>query len=140
MTDFFKSKATIYNDIPADAVNPRRFDRFVIEKCHTVKGIVTKADGTIENIINGKTIETKDVSRYKAPHEYRLLPVDMSSGFYTVQIGDFVVDGEVDDVVTSSREFSALQEKYKDRGFVVRTVSENIYGLAVDNVSMSNVG
>lgn len=140
MTDFFTDKVTIYNDIPADAVNERRFDRFVIEKCHIVKGRVPKADGTIENLVNGKTVETKDTQRYKTPYEYRGLPVDLANGFYTVQIGDFVVEGEVDDVVTTSREYAELQEKYSERGFVVRTVSENIYGMSVDNVSMSNVG
>lgn len=140
MIDLFTDKITIYNDIPADAVNARRFDRFVVDKCHIVKGRVPRADGTIENLINGKTIETKDVTRYKPPYEYRQMPVDLAKGFYTVQIGDFVVEGEVDDVVTTSREFAALQEKYNERGFVVRTVSDNIYGLDVDNVSMSNVG
>ncbi len=113
MTDLWKQKVTIYNDIREDAVNTGRFDRFVIEKCHIVKGRVPRADGTIENLINGKTIETKDVERYKTPFEYRKTPIDLAEGFYTVQIGDFVVEGEVDDVVTTSREFKS------DRSHVV---------------------
>ena len=60
--------------------------------------------------------------------------------FYTIQIGDFVVEGEVDDVVTTSREFAELQQKYNEIGFVVRTVMDNIYGMSVDNVTMANVG
>ena len=33
-TDLFNSKVTIYNDIPSDGVNARRFDRFVIDLCN----------------------------------------------------------------------------------------------------------
>ena len=33
-----------------------------------------------------------------------------------------------------------LQEKYKDNGIVVRSVSANIHGMSVDNVTITNVG
>ncbi len=140
MTDLWKQKVTIYNDIRGDMVNDERFHRFVIDKCHIAKGIVQRTDGTIENLINAKTIETKDVERYKPPFEYRKIPIDLAEDFYTVQIGDFVVEGEVDDIVTTSREFGALQTKYNEIGFVVRTVTENIHGMSVDNITMANVG
>ncbi len=140
MTDLWKQKVTIYNDIPADAVNARRFDRFVIDKCNIQGGIVSRADGTIENIVNAVTVITKDVEHYKQPMEYAKLPVDMKEDFYTVQVGDFIVLSEVDDVVTTSREFAELQNKYADNGIVVRSVSANIYGMSVDNVTMANVG
>ena len=140
MTHLWKQKVTIYNDIPADAVNTRRFDRFVIDKCNIQGGIVSKADGTIENIVNAVTVITKDVDHYKAPLEYAKLPVDLKENFYTVQVGDFIVLSEVDDVVTTSREFAELQNKYKDNGIVVRSVSPNIQGMSVDNVTITNVG
>lgn len=140
MTDLWKHKVTIYNDIPADAVNARRFDRFVIDKCNIQGGIVSKADGTIENIVNAVTIITKDVEHYKAPLEYAKLPVDLKEEFYTVQVGDFIVFAEVDDAVTTSREFAELQSKYSDNGIVVRSVSPNIHGMSVDNVTIANVG
>lgn len=140
MTDFWKQKVTIYNDIPADAVNQRRFDRFVIDRCNIQGGIVSKADGTIENIVNAVTVVSKDVDRYKAPLEYAKLPVDIRENFYTAQVGDFIVLSEVDDIVTTSREFAELQEKYKDNGIVVRSVSPNIHCMSVDNVTITNVG
>ena len=65
MTDLWKKKVTIYNDIPKTAVEERHFDRFVIEKCNIQGGIVSKADGTVENIINAVTVISKDVDRYK---------------------------------------------------------------------------
>ena len=140
MTDLWKQKVTIYNDIPKTAVEERHFDRFVIEKCNIQGGIVSKADGTIENIVNAITVISKDVDRYKTPLEYVKLPVDIRENFYTVKIGDFIVFSEVEDMVTTSREFAELQEKYKDNGIIVRAVSANIHGMSVDNITMGNVG
>ena len=140
MTDLWKQKVTIYNDIEKNAVEERHFDRFVIDECNIQGGIVSKADGTIENIVNAVTVISKDVGRYKQPLEYAKLPVDIREDFYTVQVGDFIVLAEVDDVVTTSRELSKLQEKYKDNGIVVRSVSANIHGMGVDNVTITNVG
>ena len=140
MTELWKQKITIYNDIPRTAAEERHFDRFVVEKCNIQGGIVSKADGTVENIVNAISVISKDVKRYKSPLEYRNTPVDLRESFYTVQIGDFVVLSEVDDVVTTSREFAELQEKYKDNGMVVRSISANIGGMSVDNLTMTNVG
>ena len=140
MMDLWKQKVTIYNDIPKNAVEDRHFDRFLIDKCNIQGGIVSKADGTIENIVNAVAVISKDVDRYKIPLEYAKLPVDIRENFYTVQVGDFIVFAEVDDVVTTSREFAELQEKYKDNGIVVRSVSANIHGMRVDNVTITNVG
>ena len=140
MTNLWKQKVTIYNDIPADSVNARRFDRFVIEKCNVQGGIVSRTDGTVENIVNAVTVITKDTDHYKSPLEYAKLPVDMKENFYTAQVGDFIVLAEVDDVVTTSREFAELQSKYAGNGIVVRSISPNIHGMSVDNVTMANVG
>jgi hypothetical protein len=140
LTDLFTNKVTIYNDIPKTAIEERHFDRFVIDLCNIQGGVVSRADGTIENIVNAQTIITKDVERYKSPLEYASVPVDLREDFFTVQIGDFIVFDEVEDIVTTSREFSELQSKYADNGMVVRSVSANINGMSVDNVTMSNVG
>ena len=140
MTDLWNQKVTIFNDIPADVVNDRRFDRFVIEKCNIQGGIVSRADGTIEKIVNAVTVITKDIDHYKQPFEYAKLPVDLKENFYTLQVGDFLVLSEVDDIVTTSREFAELQNKYSDNGIVVRSVSPNIHGMSVDNVTITNVG
>lgn len=140
MQNLWDKKVTIYNDIKADAVNDRRFDRCVIDLCNIQSGIVSKADGTVESIVNAKTVITKNIGKYKPSHEYRNLPIDLREDYYTVQIGDFVVLREADDVVTTSREFAELQTKYSDEGFTVRTVSAYIEGMTVDNVQFGNVG
>ena len=135
-TDLFKSKVTIYNDIPTDGVNARRFDRFVIDLCNIQKGALQNADGTIEKVVNAQTITTKDVEHYKTPIEYSRLPADEKDKYFTANVNDFVVLAEVDDVVTTSREFQELQSKYKNNGFSVTAVNEYIHGMAVDNVQI----
>ena len=136
MTDFFKQKVTIYNDIASDGVNARRFDRFVIDHCNIQKGILQNADGTIEKVVNAQTIITKDIEHYKTPAEYALLPVDEKDKYFTANVNDFVVLSEVDDVVTTSREFQDLQSKYKNNGFSVTAVNEYLNGMSVDNIQI----
>lgn len=140
MTDLYNKKVTIYNDIPADAVNPRSFHRFVIDKCNIQGGFVSKTDGTIQNIVNAQTVITRDVEHYKTPLEYSAIPVDLKDLYYTAQIGDFIVFDEVDDVVTTSKEFNALQSKYGANGMVVTDAVANKNGMSVDNVTMTNMG
>ena len=138
MTDLYTQKVTIYNDIPKNAVEERHFDKFVIDKCNIQGGLVNEANGTITNIVNAKSVITRDVNRYKTPLEYAELPVDLRVDYYTAQIGDFVVFSEVDDIVTTASEFSQLQSKYKNNGMKITSVSANIFGLSVDNVTMTN--
>lgn len=136
MTDFFKQKVTIYNDIASDGVNPRSFHRFVVNLCNIQKGVLQNADGTIEKVVNAQTITTKDIVHHKTPLEYALLPADEKDKYFTANVNDFVVLAEVDDVVTTSREFQELQSKYKNNGFSVTAVNEYIHGLSVDNVQI----
>ncbi len=138
LKNIFSDKVTIFNDIPSNEVEDRHFDRFVIERCSIQGGYVEKSDGTIQNIVNAQTVITKDVERYKPPMDYASLPVDLRSEFFTVQIGDFIVFDEVEDIVETASEFSKLQNKYKENGMKVTNVSANIHGFAVDNVTMTN--
>lgn len=133
-TDVFTKKITIFNDIPYDGVNLRRFDRFVIEKCMIYNELSESADGTVSKIVNTQNVITKDVKHYKTPFEYSKLAEDERESFYTVQPNDFVVFDEVGDVVTTSQEFTALQKKYKNNGFLVTSVNASIFGTAVDNI------
>lgn len=134
----FVDKVTIYNDIASDGVNLRRFDRFVIDKCLKYNQISEGADGTIQKIVNSQNVITKDIEHYKTPSEYKELAEDEKDNFYTVQIDDFVVLKEVDDVITNSREFQQLQQKYKDDGFSVTAVNASIFGMSVDNIQITH--
>ena len=138
LTELFKHKVTIYNDVSADAVNPRRFNRFVIDRCAIYNQAVETSDSTISRVVNAQNVITKDVEHYKTPFEYANLPADEKEKYYTVKVNDFVVLAEVDDVVTTSREFQELQGKYRDNGFSVTAVNASINGMSVDNVQITH--
>lgn len=133
--DKFTDKATIYNDIAGDGVNPRRFDRFVIDKCLVYEQMAESADGTIQKIVNAQNVITKDTEHYKSPLEYARLPSDLKEQYYTVQVDDVVIYGEVDDVVTSRRELDDLiNKKYKNNGFIVTAVNAYLKGTNTNNI------
>lgn len=138
MTDLWNSKVTIYNDIADNGVEARHFDRFVIDRCSIQGGLVSRADGTVENIVNATTVWTKNVEDYKTPREYAFIPTDLREQYYTVQVGDFVVFGEVEDIVVDSRDFANLQKKYENNGFKVTSIAYNKNNMAVDNLSFTN--
>ena len=138
LTDLWNAKVTIYNDISSDSVNPRRFNRYIIDLCNVQGGYVEKSDGTVQNLVNAQTIITRDVAHYKSPREYAMLPIDAQSKFFTVQVDDFIVLGEVDDVVTTSKEFEALQKKYGNYGISVTSVNPYLFGMNTDNITITN--
>lgn len=139
LTDLFREKVTIYNDIPKTTLEERHFDRFVIEKCHVQGGTVTKQDGTIQNVVNAKTVITKDTARYKEPSDYYATPVDQRENFFTAKSGDIVIFREVEDVVQTAAEFAQLVQKYRDESMRVNSVSVFKNGMSVDNVAMQSV-
>ena len=134
MTEKFIDKVTIYNDIASDGVNPRRFDRFVIDKCLVYEQLTESADGTIQKIVNAQNVITKNTEQYKTPIEYAKLSADERSKYFTVRVDDFVVLAEVDDVVNTIQEFKDLQKKYKDSGFFVTAVSAYLKGTTTNNI------
>lgn len=139
MTDKFTQKCTIYNSIPEDGVNARRFKRFVIDKCMVYGGTAERtANGTVQSIVNAQTVITKDIQHYKSPTEYLSLPADEKDKYYTVQANDFIVFDEVDDVVTTSLEFRDLQDKHENNGMSITAVNPYIFGLTTDNITMTN--
>lgn len=136
--NLFRSSVTIYNDIPAGAIEARHFDRFVIPRCNIQGGYVTKTDGTVQNIVNAKTVITKAVELYKPSMEYAALPVDERENFFTASVGDLIVLAEVDDIITTAQEFSALKQKYRNNSLQIVSASAYIHGMDTDNVTMTN--
>lgn len=134
VTDKFLNKVTIFNDIQADGENPRRFERFVINRCMIYNQLSESANGTISKIVNTHNVITKDVEHYKSPREYKLLTINERERYYTVQINDFVVPEVVNDVVSTASEWSALQKKYKGYGFSVTAVNVSVCGMVVNNI------
>jgi hypothetical protein len=138
LTDLFVDKVTVYISVPATSVKPRTFERRVIDKCQIQGGFVEKADGTIRNVVNAQTVITRDVVKYVKPFLFESTPQDVRQDLYTVQVGDFVVFGEVDDIVSDAEGFAKLQQKYKEGGIKVTSVNAAINGMPIDNITITN--
>lgn len=136
MTPIFTQKVTIYNDIQDGST--RRFDRFVIDTCVVGSGYVEKADGTVQIIANVINVITKDVNRYKSPEEYKKLTIGERNEYYTVQINDIVVLAEVFDEADNYADFRAIRDKYENNSISVTAANAYIYGMATDNITMTN--
>lgn len=138
MINKFSRKVTIYNSISPRGENQRRFSRFVIDKCLIYNQLSERADGSIQKIADTKNVIMRDVEKYLSPYDYAHLSADETENFFTVQIGDFVVLAEVDDSVSTLREFQELQNKYEENGFLVTNVNASIHGMRVDNIQITN--
>lgn len=136
--DFYTKKVTIYNDIKKSFVEPRHWDRRVIDKCMVYSGMVASSNQTVQTISNAQNVITRDVKHYKSPSEYALVPVDEREQYYTVQPDDFIVFDEVFDVVTNATEWDELKDKYQGNGMSVTTVNPYIFGMSTDNITISN--
>lgn len=138
MTDLWNKTVTVYNSIPAEKDIPRSFCRAVIKKCFCRSELTSSsADTTVEKRTSHPRLRTKDISGYLPPESYYSLSEKKRANKYTVQIGDFIVFGEVDDMVTNAAEYAELQQRYRERGFRVTSVSVNIHGLNVDHIAVS---
>lgn len=138
MINLFKDKITIYNSVPATNDKPRSFARRVVEQCLIQGGFVDKSGGTVRTVVNAKTVITKDIKRYIPPDEFYNTEDDLKTKSFTVQVGDFVVFGVVDDIVENAEQFANLQQKYKNNGIKITSVNPAINGMAVDNILMTN--
>lgn len=137
MTDIFTEKVTLFHDNSASG-SSRSFVRVVIDKCQISGLTVEKNNSTVRNVVNAKTVISKDIARYKSPVEYENLEENEKSKFYSVSAGDFVVFGEVKDTVSNATEFAQVQSKYKHNGMKVISVNAIINGMEVDNITMTN--
>ena len=135
LSDFFKSKITIYNAV--NIGGERSFRRFVVDRCNIQGGYAEKINGTVQNIVNVTTVVTRDIGAYKSPAEYAALPIDEKERYFTVQPDDFVVFSEIEDDVEDSHDFARLRIQYKDSGMSVSFVNAYIFGTSVDNIAIT---
>lgn len=139
MMGLWNKTVTVYNSIPATEDNPRCFTHNVIKKCFLCGDKITSSgsDTTVEKRTSHPRFRTKDFEGYLPPEEYYSVYETERVNKYTLQIGDFVVFGEVKDAVTNAAEYAELQQRYRGRGFRVTSVSVNIHGLSVDHIAVS---
>lgn len=151
--DFFEDKITIYNNIPAKANTPMQYGfRYVLDKVCKIDTVSQKLNGTTTQFVNGDTVITENIGQYRPPTDmlgedvvnytdfgYYAIPELYRRQYWTFAPQDFIVYGEVDDIVTNAQEFSALKQKYKYSGMIIANVADNRVGLDIDNVEATSV-
>lgn len=141
MKDIYTEKCTIYNKIPAHGDSPIRYSRCVIDRCSIQGGIVDKSKENLRTSASIATVRTKDIAHYKPP-TFELgvgfYAMFHTKDFYTASADDFIVYGEVNDVVNNASDFSKLKTVYKDKGFVITRVLPHLALPKVAHIEITN--
>lgn len=121
---------TIINQIPQSPTVPTKikWKKNILRNCDKKEGLFDKTSDTMVYKTNAFTVFTKDWQRYKAPHwlidgYYALADVDKKD-LYTANVGDLIIFADIPDVApTTTAEFTALTQKYKDIGGIISGVN-----------------
>ena len=124
---------TIINQIPQapNVATKIKWHKAVLKDCAKRDGLFDKSSGTMVYRANTFTAFVGDWERYKAPlwledGFYAMADVD-KVGFYTANVGDLIIFAEIpDEAPTTTTEFTALTQKYKDMGGVISGVNTYI--------------
>lgn len=121
---------TIINQIPQSASVPtkRTWTKYELDKSDKKDGIYDKSSGTMTYQANTFTAYISDWQHYKKPTwfdgGFYALPDEEKKNYYTANVGDLIVFSKIpDEVPTSSAEFNALVNKYKDIGGIISGVN-----------------
>lgn len=123
---------TIINQIPQapNVATKTKWRKYTLKKCDKRDGLFDKSSGTMVFKANTFTAFVYDWEHYKPPHWleggfYSTADVD-KEGFYTVNVNDLIILADIPDIEpTTTAEFTALTQKYKDIGGLISGV--NVY-------------
>lgn len=126
LSNFNTEVFTIINQIPISGeVNTKvGWKKHILRRCAKKDGLYDKSSGTMFFKANTWTAYLYDWQDYKAPgwidDGYYALSEDEKEAFYTVNVGDLLVFGEIPDAEpTNIQEFNALVKKYRDNGGLI---------------------
>lgn len=123
---------TIINQIPQSptVATKRAWRKYTLKGCDKKDGLFDKSSGTMVYKANSFTAYLTDWEHYKAPlwlkdGFYAMADVDKEN-FYTANVGDLIIFADIpDETPTTTAEFTALTQKYKDIGGIISGV--NVY-------------
>lgn len=123
---------TIINQIPQSpsVATKTKWKKHTLKNCDKKDGILDKSSGTMIYKANTFTACIYDLEHYKAPHWlengfYSMADIDKND-YYTANAGDLIVFADIpDEAPTTTAEFAALTQKYKDIGGIINGV--NVY-------------
>ena len=123
---------TIINQIPQseEVATKKEWRKHTLNCCGKTDGILDKSSGTMIYKANSFTAYIFDWQKYLPPNwldgGYYALSADEKCSFYTVNVNDLIIFADIpDDAPTTTAEFIALTQKYKDIGGLISGV--NVY-------------
>ena len=123
---------TIINQIPKSpsVATKVAWKKYKLIGCDKREGLFDKSSGTMMYKANSFTVFVNDWQNFKPPHWlndgfYAMSDID-KEGFYTANVGDLIIFADIPDISpTTTAEFTALTQKYKDMGGIISGV--NVY-------------
>ena len=124
---------TIINQIPQapNVATKITWKKHTLKGCDKKNGLYDKSSGTMVYKTNSFTAYVYDWQHYKAPNwlengYYSMADID-KEGVFTANIGDLIIFADIPDVApTTTAEFTALTQKYKDIGGLISGVNVHI--------------
>jgi hypothetical protein len=132
LSNFNSETFTIINQIPQapNVATKARWKKHRLVGCDKRDGIYDKTSDTMVFKANSWTAFVSDWKHYKAPHWledgfYALADVDKDD-YFTANVGDLLIFADIPDAEpTTTAEFTALMQKYKDIGGIIS--GSNVY-------------
>lgn len=126
---FADTTITLYNKHEGkDVATGKTFTRYlrtVLEGCTWGKSDAVMTVGTVTVGSDDFRVQVPEDDAYIDPWEWAEMPNDVMPTYFTIQPGDVVVNGEVDDEIPYNTSPTALLAKYKNRVFTARLTSNN---------------
>lgn len=123
---------TIINQIPqsASVATKRAWKKYTLTGCDKKDGIYDRSSGTMVYKANSFTAFIYDWEHFMPPNwlkgGYYSLTDDEKSEFFTANTNDLIIFADIpDETPTTTAEFTALTQKYKDIGGLISGV--NVY-------------
>lgn len=130
LSNFRNETFTIINQIPqsASVATKRVWKKYTLTGCDKKDGIYDKSSGTMIYKANSFTAYISDWEHFKNPTwlsgGFYSLTDDKKVNYYTANVGDLIIFSKIpDETPTSSTEFNALVNKYKDIGGIITGVN-----------------
>ena len=124
---------TIINQIPTSqgVATKTAWKKYRLDNCGKKDGLYDKSNGTMAYKANTWTAFIYNWQQYKPPlwvdNGYYTLTDEEKADYFTANVGDLVIFSDVfDDAPTTTQEFNALRDKYKDMGGIITGAEEHI--------------
>ena len=126
---WWQQTITVYNRYTDPITQVISWHRHTLDNCFWKLNTQTLSIGT--TVIESTSIICRipESDEYKEPYEWNAGTVELMQRFFTLDVGDIIIRGNVDDVIdeyTKGHRFTDILAKYKSLGAMqIKSVSNN---------------